>query len=237
MRIATALSAPKRLSFRAAALLLAANALAACNSTPPTEMALFDNDYRRRHPILISEEPESLDLPVGMRGGALSPEVVTAIHAYVADYRAAGTGAITLQVPTDAANEIAAAQAGSAVHQVLLQAGVAPGLVRVSSYPVGDRKSFASLRLSYLRVKAVTPRCGTWPEDVTPRMEDQNYYNFGCATQQNLAAMVANPADFIRPRGEEPANGARRAKVITDYQKGEDTKSKTTLIESEIGGQ
>jgi type IV pilus biogenesis protein CpaD/CtpE len=47
--------------------------------------------------------------------------------------------------------------------------------------------------------------------------------------------MVANPADLVRPREMAPANGARRAKVITNYSKGEETKSATTLPTSDGG--
>ena len=56
----------------------------------------------------------------------------------------------------------------------------------------------------------------------------RSYHNFGCAAQQNLAAMVANPADLIRPQPMAPANGARRAKVITDYGAGRQTPSRTS---------
>ena len=32
--------------------------------------------------------------------------------------------------------------------------------------------------------------------------ENRPYWNLGCANQRNLAAMVANPADLVQPRGE-----------------------------------
>ncbi|MYZ48672.1 CpaD family pilus assembly protein [Propylenella binzhouense] len=225
---------------RAAGLLAAAllaGGLAGCNTADDQRMAYFDNDYRIRHPIVISNEPATLDLPVGMRGGALSGEFVEAIHNYVADYRESGTGGITIQVPTGSANEIAAAQTGSAVNQVLVQAGVSPAAIQVAPYAFGDRRRMAPLRLSFLKVQAVTPRCGVWPRDVSPTFADSTHYNFGCAGQQNLAAMVANPADLVQPRAEQPANGARRAKVVTDYQQGAETKSSSTLIDYDLNAE
>ena len=42
---------------------------------------------------------------------------------------------------------------------------------------------------------------------VRPRsahFENRPYWNFGCANQRNLAAMVDNPADLVQPRGETP---------------------------------
>jgi type IV pilus biogenesis protein CpaD/CtpE len=47
--------------------------------------------------------------------------------------------------------------------------------------------------------------------------------------------MVANPADLVAPQPMSPASGARRAKVITDYSDGAETKSDTTLIETDLG--
>ena len=52
-------------------------------------------------------------MPVGMRGPALSPEIETAVRDYVGEYRADGTGSITIQVPTGSANEVAAASTGT----------------------------------------------------------------------------------------------------------------------------
>ena len=36
--------------------------------------------------------------------------------------------------------------------------------------------------------------------------ENRNYFAFGCATQQNLAAIVDNPLDLLYPRGLTPAD-------------------------------
>jgi pilus assembly protein CpaD len=209
---------------------------AGCSTTGTSDVDLRDYDFRQRHPILISNAPETLDMPVGMRGPALSPEIETAIRHYVAEYRADGTGAITIQTPTGSANEVAAASTGRAVHYALVRAGVPRNRIQVAPYSVDDRSQVAPLRLSYLRVKAVVPHCGVWPDGSEANAANAGYYNFGCAQQQNLAAMVANPADLIRPRPLQPANGARRAKVITNYGKGEETKSNIMLIESGLQG-
>jgi pilus assembly protein CpaD len=76
----------------------------------------------------------------------------------------------------------------------------------------------AKLRVSYLKVKAVTPTCGIQPETFPNSADNRQLHNLGCAGQQNLAAMVANPADLVAPRPMTPANGARRADVIKKYE-------------------
>lgn len=222
-----------RARFLATGAALAFAALAgACSTTGTSDVDIKDYDFSKRHPILISQEPEVLDMPVGMNGPAVSPEIETAIRDYVAEYRADGTGSITIQTPTGSANEIAAAQTGRAVHYALVRAGVPHNRIRIAPYAVNDHSEVAPLRVSYLRVKATVPRCGVWPGGGETTYRNADYPNLGCAQTQNLAAMVANPADLIRPQPTQPAHGARRAKVITSYGQGEETRSNTTLIES-----
>jgi pilus assembly protein CpaD len=218
------------------ALALVAVLSAGCSTTSTSDVDPAEYDYRLRHPIMISEEPEVLDIPVGMNGPALSPQIETAIRHYVAGYQVDGTGAITIQVPTASANQVAATSTGQAVHYALVRAGVPHAQIVVAPYYFGNHARTASLRLSYLRVKAVTPKCGLWPESAPNTHRNSDYHNFGCAAQQNLAAMVANPADLVAPQPMAPASGARRAKVITDYGNGTETKSDTSLIDSGVGG-
>ena len=70
------------------------------------------------------------------------------------------------------------------------------------------------MRLAYNRIAAHTAPCGPWPDQVADTGENRHYAAFGCATQQNLAAMVASPLDLIYPRGLTPADAQRRATVL-----------------------
>ena len=83
-----------------------------------------------------------------------------------------------------------------------------------------------------MRVVAEVGPCGEWPEDLgvapvptlgtlPPSMENRPYWNFGCATQHNLAASVVNPEDLIQPRAETAPMAARRQTVIEKYRKGD----------------
>jgi pilus assembly protein CpaD len=71
----------------------------------------------------------------------------------------------------------------------------------------------------------VTKECGDWSDNLSETSTNQNYTNFGCSQQHNLAAMVANPSDFETPRTETSASATRRAKVFEKYIAGEDTNS------------
>jgi pilus assembly protein CpaD len=70
--------------------------------------------------------------------------------------------------------------------------------------------------------------CGLWPHDLAPSLgsgshENREYWNLGCASQRNMAAMAANPADLVQPREEAPISAARRSTVLGKWQKGEPT--------------
>ncbi|QIG48835.1 hypothetical protein G5V57_14545 [Nordella sp. HKS 07] len=69
--------------------------------------------------------------------------------------------------------------------------------------------------------------CGEWPKDLSRTSQNDQYQNFGCAQQSNIAAMVANPQDLIRPRAQTPSDPMRRSKVIDDYRNGTATSAAT----------
>jgi pilus assembly protein CpaD len=86
-----------------------------------------------------------------------------------------------------------------------------------------------AIRLSYSRISAVAGPFGVWPEDLGPSIknksyyENKSYYNFGCAYQRNMAAMVDNPSDLVQPRPETPAYTLRRSEAFEKYRKGTTT--------------
>jgi pilus assembly protein CpaD len=83
--------------------------------------------------------------------------------------------------------------------------------------------------LNYPKISAVAGPCGLWPEDLGPSIknksyfENTDYYNFGCAYQRNIAAMVDNPSDLVQPQTETAAYTARRSEGFDKYRKGNTT--------------
>lgn len=69
--------------------------------------------------------------------------------------------------------------------------------------------------------------CGDWPEDLSRNHQNDEYANFGCAQQNNIAAMVANPNDLVRPRAQTPSDPMRRSNVIDYYRTGTATSAAT----------
>ena len=95
------------------------------------------------------------------------------------------------------------------------------GIVRKDLARIAEaRKALKKFTVEELiAITAKAGPCGEWPEDlVANTMENRNYHNFGCATQANLAAQVANPMDLVQPRGMTPIDAEQRYLVIQDYR-------------------
>jgi pilus assembly protein CpaD len=222
----------------AGALVGAAVALGACTHTDEVATtASVPEDYRLRHPIAIQEAERSVVIFVGRARGGLSAEQRADVMGLAQAWLHEGTGAIMADVPNGTPNARPAADAFREVQALLSAAGVPPRGITVRHYHPEDPRQLATIRLNYPKISAVAGPCGLWPEDLGPSIKDKSYfenksyYNFGCAYQRNMAAMVDNPADLVQPRPETPAYTARRTEGFDKYRKGSTTA--TTYPESD----
>lgn len=222
----------------AGALLGLATALGACTHTDEVaSTASIPDDYRQRHPIAIQESNRSVVLFVGRSRGGLSAEQRADVMGLAQIWLQEGTGAIVADVPVGTPNARAAADAFREAQSLLSAAGVPAHGITLHQYHPDDPRHFATLRLSYPKITAVAGPCGLWPEDIGPSiknkgyLENKPYYNYGCAYQRNMAAMVDNPADLVQPRAETPPYTVRRTEGFEKYRKGSTTS--TTYPEAE----
>jgi pilus assembly protein CpaD len=203
--------------------------LGACTETTggiATPVAQVPEDYRLRHPIAIQEADRSIILLVGHARGGLSSPQRADVAGLAQTWVSEGTGAIVADVPVDTPNARAAESAFREARAMLEAGGVPSDGIKVRHYTPSDPRALATVRLSYPKMAAVVGPCGTWPEDIGPSTKDRgyfenkSYYNFGCAYQRNMAAMVANPSDLVQPRPETPAYTMRRTEGFDKYRKG-----------------
>ena len=213
-----------------AALIGVSVALAACkHNTELVMQAGVPNDYRLRHPIAVEEANRSIVIFVGHARGGLSASQRADVMGLAQTWVREGTGAIVADVPVDTPNAAAAANSFREVRALLAAGGVPPRGITLRHYHLDDPRTLATIRLSYPRIAAVAGPCGLWPEDLGPSSlnngysENKPYYNFGCAYQRNMAAMIDNPSDLEQPRSETPAYTARRTAAFEKYRKGEPT--------------
>ena len=214
----------------AGALIGVAVVLGACKHTeevPPTAAA--PDDYRLRHPIAIQEKDRSIVVFVGNSRGGLTASQRVDVMALAQTWMRDGTGAICIDMPVGTPNARAATDSLREIQAVFAAAGVPPRAVNVRQYHPEDPRHMAAIRLNYPRIAATAGPCGLWPEDIGPGYKNKSYYdnkqyyNFGCASQRNLAALVDNPSDLEQPRPETPAYTARRTAAFEKYRKGAPT--------------
>jgi pilus assembly protein CpaD len=184
-------------------------------------------DYRMRHPITIKESSRTLELFVGSNRGALTAMQRAQVLAFAQSWRHEATGGVIVELPAGNSTERAAAAAMPEIRSILAASGVPPSSIIVQNYPATGRE-LATVRINYPKIAAQAGPCGMWPEDIGPSLnrdyfENQPYWNFGCANQRNLAAMVDNPADLVQPRAETPVSTARRTTVLEKYRAGTST--------------
>ena len=208
------------------ALAAVSAALGGCWTSPEVVTASVPNDYRQRHPIAVQEANHSIVVFVGAGRGGLSPPQRADVVGFGQNWVREGTGGVIVDVPVNTPNARAAASAAREIRHTLTASGVPSSAIRLNHYSPDDPERFATVRLSYPKIAAVAGPCGLWPADLGPSIdnprynENKPYYNFGCATQRNLASMVANPADLEQPRPESPTYTARRTQSYDKFRKG-----------------
>lgn len=111
------------------------------------------------------------------------------------------------------------------------------GLLIDETAPVTQGEIAArSIRVIVSRMSATVPGCPDWSRPSTATFNGHSISNYGCATNSNLAAMVADPRDLISGRSAEgPTDAALSTKAIGTYRRAIPTGANGLKIESSRG--
>jgi pilus assembly protein CpaD len=195
------------------ASLVAALLLGACSTMDGFENGpMAEMDPEAVYPITVGPHMETLAVTPG-------PDANARIAAFAGDFMASGNGSITISAPTP--------DAGRQVADRLAANGVPRSRIMVGAPAQGN-----AVKLSYVGYGASSPPCGNWSENVAFTFDNTPTPNFGCATQHNLAAMVADPRDLVTPQPTTPPDTERRMIVIEKWRKGEPTAAQKTEQQS-----
>ncbi len=198
--------------------------VAGCASKPPAKGARIDAPTPLdQYQIKTREVPDQVGLTIHAEG--LSAAQHDALAAFAARWRAAGSGEITLQVPSDAPDQDAAKTFVLAAESTLAVLGVPYDHVRTVGYVQGSAPK-ALVQASFETVVAEAPDCKSvkW-ENLSATKDNQPYKKFGCTLTANLALQIADPRDL---RGEvplAPADNTRRMQILSNYRTGKVTAS------------
>ncbi len=193
---------------------IAALLLAGSCAAPRNDATVFV-DGARNYPITVA--PDQRHIEIAYAGDALQGDEARRLDAFVADYRSRGIGSITLSAPAGPG----APQTIRYFGERLAQLGIDRGRIMVGTHGVAGGDS--RVRLGYVTHIAQTKPCENWNKNLADNASNLPTQNFGCATQHNIAAMVADPRDLLGPRPMSEPSAARRTGVIGKYEKGETT--------------
>lgn len=199
--------------------------LAGCANRDSIEVGSIPDDYRTRHPIVVAEDEKALDIPVTASEFRLPIASRDRVADFGRRFKRSGSAAMRVLVPGGSPNAPAAESASADVLKALRREGIGASRVIVQTYDAAGLPGPVPIRLAYSTLTAQTEPCGRWPEDLGSTHENKNYFNFGCASQQNLAAQIADPRDLLGPRGEGEIDAERRTTVLDDFRQGRVTAS------------
>jgi pilus assembly protein CpaD len=202
--------------------LIGLTALGACASVPRPE-GPPTSSAADRHRIEVTQTSERVEVPVSASDVALSAGARAQLRAFASGYLRYGHGALVLSTPSGAANADAASVVANETRNALVEAGVSYAAVAGASYDASGAGD-APIVVSFARFEAHAPECQPlWEQDLAHQSNNQPWASFGCATQANLAALVEDPADLLRPRAEDARDSGRRDTVMDAYRDGDTT--------------
>jgi|UPI000693562B pilus assembly protein CpaD len=204
--------------------------LAACGGFNGVEQAQYD--AARRHPIAVDPQIMTYEIPAAPDKIALTLEDKSALRALARAFKERGHGSLNIAAPSGSPNTGVALNLSTEIGQLLHEEGIAHSDISHGTYRASAANSAAPLILSYRRYVATPSPCGNWG-DYAYNPKNVVTSNLGCASQNNMAAILADPADLKGPRGTDPAYAPRRDEVLTKYRKGESTA--TERVEEESG--
>ncbi|MEO1014733.1 MAG: CpaD family pilus assembly protein [Pseudomonadota bacterium] len=173
------------------------------------------------HPISVDSQVVTLTLTPTNGDAALSRLDAARVRAFAETYMRKGHGPISITEPDGAAF---AAAFASNVEGALYDAGVSRDAIGHSSHQ-GSGSAGDAVILSYTHYVATPSACGVWQNIRRRDYKNQRSPNFGCASQNNLAAMIVDPRDLIAPQVESEPDSAIRIRGVRAFRQGEDTAS------------
>jgi len=208
---------------------LAAVLLAGSCASPMNDQTVPVADPAANHPIVVEPSYQSVRFSFSVSNAGLMPDDAAKFDAFVADYMARGNGAITVSVPAGGYANATISYFG----ERLADRGVPRSRVLVGTRQVTDGDN--RVELGFVGYGAHAANCepgGDWSVNMARTEGNYPMPNFGCAVQNNIAAMVADPRDLLQPRDMGDASATRRKNVVGHYDKGEVTSATKTPEQS-----
>ena len=177
-----------------------------------------------QHPISVDSQIVTMTLSVADAQGDFSDLDRARIRAFADSYLKNGHGDLSITAPSGGL--VGDRDVSSSVLEPLYEQGVPLGAMTKARYGLGEG-STTDIILSFTRYVATPSACGVWEGMRERDYRNMNSPNFGCATQNNLAAMIGDPHDLIAPADMTDPDSALRVRAVQKYREGEKTSTQT----------
>ncbi|MCX7359997.1 MAG: CpaD family pilus assembly protein [Alphaproteobacteria bacterium] len=204
-------------------LLLGVSTLAACAGIPKPEVASAPLATQAdRYQPTAEAAVQRLEIAVAPGQTQLGANERAQLASFANDYLRYGHGPLALETPSGGGNSDSASVLAADARRALADSGVSYAAIAGSTRDAGGE--MLPILVSFNRFEAQAPDCAPlYEQDLAHQSNNQPWSSFGCATNFNLAAMVEDPADLVRPRDAAARDSERRDTVMDAYRAGEQT--------------
>lgn len=186
------------------------------------------------HPISVDSQIVTLTIDLDRSATELSSVDKSRLRAFADAYLVGGHGPLTITAPSGTSDDLDGQETASDIRKYLHEVGVDWASITGSTYRAADDRG-TKIIVSYTHYVATPSACGVWKGLRARDYANLRSPNFGCATQNNLAAMVADPRDLVTPADSAPPDSAARIRGVNSYRAGEVTASEVDAnIKAEV---
>lgn len=178
------------------------------------------------HPISVDSQVVTLTIDIDPSATELTGLNKARLRAFADSYLNGGHGPLTVTAPSGTSNDVGARDLAANIRDYLNEVGVDWAAINGASYRAGDDRG-TEVILSYTHYVATPSACGIWQGLKARDFANRQTPNFGCASQNNLAAMVADPRDLVVPADGAPADAQQRIRGVKLFREGEVTSTAT----------
>lgn len=188
-----------------------------------------------KHPIAVDSQVISLTMDIDPTISDLANIDKARLKAFALTYLQNGHGPISITAPTGGADDLVAQETASDIRQYLNDVGVPWSAITGASYRAGGSGDDRQVVVTYTHFVASPSPCGIFDSEFKSSWRNVSQPNFGCADQNNLAAMIADPRDLIEPATSTPPDALQRVRGVRAFREGDITSSQRDgIIETNV---
>ena len=214
-----------KISMRPVSVALGALLVSACGTMGDGQMRALS--VAEEHPISVNSQVVSLSIAADPRATDMTNVDKARLRAFVDQYLANGHGPLTVTAPSGNGHDLDSHEMAADIRSALYNAGVDWSRIQGATYRTGPKPEGDDIILSFTRYVATPSACGDWSGMWMRNFANQRTPNYGCATMNNYAAMIADPHDLIAPADSTPPDAQARIRAMRSFRQGEITSSET----------